>query len=118
MFGMRYVLPAAVALGGVIVMAFGSEADLEGGAGILGAGLAIYAMNWLYRASVDGDRVREEEEAARTYFSVHGRWPDEERSADAAPGGAPQETPQEAPVGARRPTRSLRRPPGRRREHQ
>jgi hypothetical protein len=77
MIGMRYALPVAVVLGGLIVMALGSEVDLEGGAGIVSAGLAIYAMNWLYRASVDGDRVREEEEAARTYFAIHGRWPDE-----------------------------------------
>ena len=75
--GLRYVLPVAVALGGGIVMAFGSEIDLEGGAGIVSAGLAIYAMNWLSRASIEGDRVRSEEEAARTYFSIHGRWPDE-----------------------------------------
>jgi hypothetical protein len=75
--GLRYVLPGAVLLAGLIVMALGSEADLEGGAGIVGAGLAIYAMNWLYRASVDGDRVRDEEEAARAYLDVHGRWPDE-----------------------------------------
>ena len=73
----RYVLPAAVVLGGLIVMSFGSEAGLEGGAAIVSAGLAIYAMNWLYRASVDGDRERDREEAARDYFDVHGRWPDE-----------------------------------------
>ena len=75
--GLRYVLPGVVVLGGLIVMAFGSEADLEGGAGIVSAGLAVYAMSWLYRASVDGDRVREEEEAAREYYGAHGRWPDE-----------------------------------------
>src|SRR5271168_2742235 len=79
MIGVRFVLPAAVVLGGLIVMAFGSEIDLEGGAGIVSAGLAIYAMNWLYRASVDGDRVRDEEEAARDYFDTHGHWPDESR---------------------------------------
>jgi hypothetical protein len=77
LFGMRYVLPVAVALGGAIVMMFGSESDLEGGAGIVSAGLAIYAMNWLYRASVDGDRAREQEEAARIYLDTHGHWPDE-----------------------------------------
>ncbi len=77
MLGMRYALPVAVALGGGIVMAFGSESDMEGGAGIVSAGLAIYAINWLSRASIEGDRVRTEEEAARTYFSIHGRWPDE-----------------------------------------
>ena len=75
--GMRYVLPALVVVAGAIVMAFGSEADLEGGAGIVSAGLAIYAMSWLYRASIAGDRVRDEEEAARDYFDAHGRWPDD-----------------------------------------
>jgi hypothetical protein len=79
--GVRYVLPAAVVLGGLIVMALGSEADLEGGASIVSAGLAIYAMNWLYRASVGGDLVRDEEEAARDYLDLHGRWPDEAPSA-------------------------------------
>jgi hypothetical protein len=77
MIALRYVLPAAVVLGGLIVMALGSESEVEGGAGIISAGLAIYAINWLYRASVDGDRVRDEEEAARTYFDAHGHWPDE-----------------------------------------
>jgi hypothetical protein len=77
MIGMRYVLPAAVTLGGAIVMAFGSEIDLEGGAGIVSAGLAIYAVNWLYRASVEGDRVRVQEEEARIYLDIHGHWPDE-----------------------------------------
>jgi hypothetical protein len=77
MICLRYVLPAAVLLGGLVVMALGSESDVEGGAGIVSAGLAIYAMNWLYRASVEGDRARDEEEAARTYLEVHGHWPDE-----------------------------------------
>jgi hypothetical protein len=74
---LRYVLPAAVVLGGVIVMALGSESDVEGGAGIVSAGLAVYAMNWLYRASVNGDRERDEEEAARAYLDAHGHWPDQ-----------------------------------------
>jgi hypothetical protein len=58
-----------------VVMAIGSENDLEGGAGIISAGLAIYFLNWLYRIGVSGDREREREEAAREYFSRHGRWP-------------------------------------------
>lgn len=78
MTGLRYVLPVAIVLGGAIVMAFGSEIDLEGGAGIVSAGLAVWGMNWLYRASIDGDRVREAEEAARDYLDVHGHWPDED----------------------------------------
>ena len=81
MAALRYALPAVMVLFGVIVMVMGSESNAEGGAGIVSAGLAVYAMNWLYRASIDGDRVREEEEAARTYLTVHGRWPDEAPSA-------------------------------------
>jgi hypothetical protein len=88
--GLRYVLPGVVVLGGLVVMAFGSEADLEGGAGIVSAGLAVYAMSWLYRASVDGDRTRDEEEAARDYFGEHGRWPDEVPAAERAAAGAPR----------------------------
>jgi hypothetical protein len=77
MFALRYVLPVATVIGGVIVMTFGGEIDLEGGAGIISAGLAIYAVNWLYRVSFDGDRARVEEAEARAYFTAHGHWPDE-----------------------------------------
>jgi hypothetical protein len=72
----RYVLPAVVVLGGLIVMAQGDENHLEGGAGIVSAGLAIFFLNWLFRAGISGDREREAEEAARDYFERHGRWPD------------------------------------------
>lgn len=81
MFFLRYILPAAGILAGVIVMALGSEADVEGGAGIVGASLAIFAVNWLFRAGVKGDREREREDAAREYFDEHGHWPDERRRA-------------------------------------
>jgi hypothetical protein len=73
--GIRYVLPVGVTLCGAVIMAFGSETDLEGGASIVSAGLAIYFLNWLYRIGVTGDRERDTEEAARDYFARHGRWP-------------------------------------------
>jgi hypothetical protein len=76
MICLRYVLPAVVVIGGVVVMMLGSESDVEGGAGIAGAGLAIYAMNWLIRKASD-DPERAQEEAARDYFDAHGHWPDE-----------------------------------------
>jgi hypothetical protein len=72
----RYVLPAVVVIGGLVVMSLGGESDLEGGAGIVGAGLAIFFLNWLFRAGASGEREREAEEAAREYFDQHGRWPD------------------------------------------
>jgi len=71
----RYVLPALIVLAGLVVMAFGSEIDLEGGASIVSAGLAIYLLNWLFRLGVAGDREREAEDAARDYFDRHGHWP-------------------------------------------
>jgi hypothetical protein len=74
--GVRYALPAAIVLGGLVVMSLGSESDLEGGAGIVGAGLAIFFLNWLFRAGARGERDRVAEEAARRYFDDHGRWPD------------------------------------------
>src|ERR1700747_1646994 len=73
----RYVLPAAVIIAGALVMSLGGEADLEGGAGIVGAGIAIFAVNWLIRASAAGDRDRDREQQARDFFDAHGRWPDE-----------------------------------------
>jgi len=76
LIGVRYVLPALVTLAGVVVMAFGSETDLEGGASIVSAGLAIYFLNWLFRIGVTGDREREREDAAREYFDRHGHWPE------------------------------------------
>jgi hypothetical protein len=71
----RYVLPALVVVGGLVVMSFGDENHLEGGAGIVSAGLAIFFVNWLFRTGASGDREREAEEAARDYFERHGRWP-------------------------------------------
>jgi hypothetical protein len=71
----RYVLPAVVSLAGVVIMSMGSETDLEGGASILSAGLAIYFINWLFRLGADGDLERDREDAAREYFDLHGRWP-------------------------------------------
>jgi hypothetical protein len=75
LIAIRYVLPAAVVLAGMIVMALGSESDLEGGASIVSAGLAIYFLNWLFRIGVQGEREREAEDEAREYLSRHGHWP-------------------------------------------
>lgn len=75
LLGVRYVLPVAIVIGGLVVMALGSENDLEGGASIVSAGLAVYFLNWLFRIGARGDRERDDEDAAREYFARHGRWP-------------------------------------------
>jgi hypothetical protein len=71
----RYLLPAAIVIVGLVFMAMGGENNLEGGASIVSAGLAIYFLNWLFRLGASGDRERENEAAAREYFKRHGRWP-------------------------------------------
>lgn len=73
---LRYVLPGAVVVAGLVVMALGGESNLEGGGGIVSAGLAIYFINWLFRTGAAGDEEREAEDRAREYFDLHGRWPD------------------------------------------
>ena len=72
----RYVLPSAIVLAGLLTMSMGSESELEGGAGIVSAGLALYFVNWLFRTGAVGDLAREAEDAAREYYDRHGRWPD------------------------------------------
>lgn len=90
----RIWLPAVVTLAGVVVMVVGGFDDiaLEGGAGIIGAGLAIWMMNFLFRVGLDNDRDRDEEDAARDFLDAHGHWPDEE-----PPAPRPRERPA-APV--------------------
>jgi hypothetical protein len=74
----RYWLPTIVVIGGVLAMVFGpADGGAEGGAAIIGAGLAIWFLNWLYRIGASGDRERDEEDRARQYFDRHGHWPDE-----------------------------------------
>jgi hypothetical protein len=73
----RYVLPAVVVLAGLVAMAFGTDISLEGGAGLVSAGLAIWLVNWLYRIGSRGDAERDAEDRARAYFDRHGRWPEE-----------------------------------------
>lgn len=76
MIGLRYVLPAVVTAVGLGLMLLGGESNVLGGAGVVSAGLAIYFVNWLFRAGATGDLERERENEARAYYRQHGRWPD------------------------------------------
>jgi hypothetical protein len=74
----RYVLPALVAVAGVVILVFNHSIDgLEGAAMFVGAAGAILLLNVLYRVGVAGDAERDEEAAARDYLDEHGHWPDE-----------------------------------------
>lgn len=75
----RYVVPAVIVLAGVaLLVASGVDGiALEGAVMLVGAGLSVYLLNWLYRIGVSGDRERAREDAARRHFDRHGSWPDE-----------------------------------------
>jgi hypothetical protein len=74
----RYILPALLLLGGLLLVAIEPNTiGLEGLLMAIGAALSVLLLNLLFRAGVQGDRDRDREAAAREYFAEHGRWPDE-----------------------------------------
>jgi hypothetical protein len=78
-FAVRYVVPATIAVGGVVVLILDRSLDgLEGFAMLVGAAGAILLLNVLYRVGVSGDEERDREAQARDYLDEHGHWPDEE----------------------------------------
>ena len=73
----RYLLPALIALAGVLFLALGhGDVRYEGGLSLLGAAGSVALVNWLYHRAVDVDE-RDAEEAAREFFTEHGYWPDD-----------------------------------------
>ena len=72
----RYGIPLALLVAGVIVSATAGGVGLAAGALFFSAASAILLLNVLYRIGVEGDRERDREEDARRYFDDHGRWPD------------------------------------------
>lgn len=72
----RYGIPLALLVAGVIVSATAGGVGLAAGALFFSAASAILLLNVLYRIGVEGDRERDREEDARRYFDEHGRWPD------------------------------------------
>jgi len=77
----RYGIPAALALAGLVCLAALPESSrFEAWAMFTGAASAVLLLNLLYRIGVSGDAEREREDAARRHFDEHGEWPDEEGS--------------------------------------
>ena len=80
MIWIRWVLPAVLALAGVVVLLLEPNSwGLEGFFMCLGAGAAVLLLNVLHRMGVEGDRERRQEDAAREHLRRYGRWPDEDR---------------------------------------
>lgn len=77
LFTFRYVVPALLVLFGAVYAIVDWPDGAEAFSLFAGAGLSILLLNVLYRMGVQGDFDRDDEEAARDYFSEHGVWPDE-----------------------------------------
>ncbi len=76
----RVWIPVAIAVVGIVAIIIGGgKDDITAGAGVslVIAALIVWMVNWMYRISVQSNREREDEERAREYFDLHGRWPDE-----------------------------------------
>jgi len=75
----RYVLPGVLVAAGFVLLAFADgSVRWDGFSMCVGAGLAVLLINVLFRFGAKGDEERAREDAARDYFTQHGRWPDDE----------------------------------------
>jgi hypothetical protein len=76
----RVWLPIGLGVAGFVLILIGHGTSSSAGAGVvvMGSGLMVWMLNWAFRLSVESNRDREQEEAARDYFERHGHWPDEQ----------------------------------------
>lgn len=77
LLGVRYGIPLALAIAGVVGLIVGGDAA---GLGVvlIGSGFIVLLLNALFRVSIVSNREREQEERAREAFAREGRWPDED----------------------------------------
>jgi hypothetical protein len=73
----RYALPGAICLAGLVFLVVDVSANYEGAMALLGAGLSVLLINLLFRFGLTSDRDRADEDAARREFDRTGRWPGE-----------------------------------------
>jgi hypothetical protein len=81
----RYGIPLALFVAGVVVAGTSGRIGLAAGAMFISAATAVLLLNVIYRIGVQGDKDRSREEDARRFFDEHGRWPDEPESAARKP---------------------------------
>lgn len=91
LFSLRYVIPAAVCLAGIVILAVAGAGGYgpDALAGLFGAGGAIYLMNKFMRMGIEGDADRDVEEAGRMFLDRYGMWPDEVPAGWVPPDGQP-----------------------------
>ena len=81
LFVVRYVLPSALVLVGLIILVVKPHGPAAHGAlGIIGAGVAAFLFAFLAKVSMSGDTHMSRDEENRRFFDEHGYWPDEDPS--------------------------------------
>jgi membrane protein required for beta-lactamase induction len=75
----RIWLPVGLALTGLVFAIVGHGKTVLAAVGVclILIGLSVWLLNLMFRLSVQSNKERDQEERAREYFDVHGRWPDE-----------------------------------------
>ena len=77
----RYGLPLLLLISGGVLIGLGHasthSASAATGLVLAGLSLTVWMFNWLYRMTIESNQDRAKEEAARDYFTQHGRWPDD-----------------------------------------
>jgi len=76
MLFVRYGIPLAMTVAGVVCLVIGGDAAGSGVVLIGSAGIVLL-LNVLFRLSLTSNREREQEERAREQFERSGHWPDE-----------------------------------------
>jgi hypothetical protein len=91
LFSLRYLIPAAVCVAGVVILvvAGGGGYGPDALAVLFGAGGAIFLMNKFMRMGIEGDGERDVEEAGRLFLDRYGMWPDEVPAGWRPPDGQP-----------------------------
>lgn len=76
---LRYGVPAALVLAGVVILAVADDSIKYDGFGLCwGAAFALAVFAQLIRLNTGDASDRDREEAARDYYAQHRRWPDDE----------------------------------------
>lgn len=75
---LRIGLPAMIAIVGVALLIVGNDSGRGAGVALLGVALIVALLNFFFVMSVKDTADREREENARTWYSEHYRWPDED----------------------------------------
>ncbi|HVL95800.1 MAG TPA: hypothetical protein VM266_08055 [Solirubrobacteraceae bacterium] len=78
MLAVRYVLPAVLVVLGIVLLPLNPDGlGPELFSMLVGAGISVYLINFLFRWGAKGDLERQQEDEAREFFARHGHWPDE-----------------------------------------